>query len=412
MIATLVVLIATLILSLFLQNSLSLKQKLLTIPALSSIFILLYTIIGVKLYWGEDYHFLGYNYAPHINKIYQIINIFLVFLFIGHIATHYYTRTTKNKLMYNTNLIVNYKFLLIYSSTFIAYNIYSLSVGGIPIIHNLLTTLSNSLIPLIGFAVVTRTRYSTILLLSYTLLIVYLGFRYRLILLYIPIILFYFATSKIKPITLVSMTIFCVLVLIMISVVGVTRNYSSGISISEIENMDLSEIITTGLFNDTSTVLVSSAVIDYIEKNEAFAYLKQLVYILAYFIPSSLFKEKIYSPIFNYITPFSGQGDNESGLAVLGFVEYFHTAGYTGLAIFGLVLGIIFSRIHKISFRSAERFSIFSYLSLTVWLMNSFTRGYLPQNSQDLISIILGLYILRKYVIYKFNIKKIQKRFD
>jgi hypothetical protein len=92
----------------------------------------------------------------------------------------------------------------------------------------------------------------------------------------------------------------------------------------------------------------------------------------------------------------TGQSSNESGLAILGFAEYYHTAGYTGVALFSLLFAFFYTKSFRKATLSDSIYCQYAYFSLLAWLVNSFTRGYLPQNTQDLAAILFGLFFIRK----------------
>ena len=175
---------------------------------------------------------------------------------------------------------------------------------------------------------------------------------------------------------------------------GVTREYSTGLTLSRLDSLSIGDVLIHGVFNDTSTALVSGAVIDQIRVSENYAGFAQLYYVFSYFVPSSFFENKEYSPIFSFVSQVTGQYSNQSGAAVLGFVEYYHTAGYFGVALFALVLSITLARLYK-SAVYGDSYEVFFYLVIVTWFINSLTRGYLPQNFQDLISLCIGLRLIK-----------------
>jgi hypothetical protein len=152
------------------------------------------------------------------------------------------------------------------------------------------------------------------------------------------------------------------------------------------------------VFSDTSTVLVSGAVIEKIDKSGLFAYFMQVKYVVEYFFPSSFFEGKEYSPILTHIAATVGPKGEEVGAAVLGVVEYYHTAGNFGVIVIGGALGYILGCLNNNRRKVQSLYSIVVYFVLIGWLFNSFTRGYLPQNIQDLISLLLGLWALKRVV--------------
>ncbi len=92
----------------------------------------------------------------------------------------------------------------------------------------------------------------------------------------------------------------------------------------------------------------------------------------------------------------TGQINNESGAAILGFAEYYHTAGYFGVVLFAFIFALVLSKYFRRMVVSNSKYEHFCYFVLITWFINSLTRGYFPQNMQDLVSVLIALYIIRK----------------
>lgn len=369
------------------------KWVLVSPPILMNMFIIGYTVIGVRLYYDGAYYFLGSDFEPYLNDLYLIISLFNVIFVAAFILG---VKASKNRRPEKSEPKITSSFLVLYATPLFAYAALRLSLffeSGSALL-NLLMIFFNSLIPIIGYALLKSIRFSKAFLVGFVLLAIFFGFRYRIVLLLLPIALYFFIQnpqsfrSKIILLASVFGGIF------LIAIVGVTREYSTGLTLSRLESLSIGDVLVQGVFNDTSTALVSGAVIDQIRVNESYSGFEQLYYILVYFIPSSFVDNKEYSPIFSFVARVTGQYSNESGAAVLGFVEYFHTAGYLGVVLFALVFSVVFARLYKNAVFGAK-YEIFFYFVIVAWFINSLTRGYLPQNSQDLMSLWLGLKLIR-----------------
>ncbi|WP_193188199.1 O-antigen polymerase, partial [Vibrio navarrensis] len=251
------------------------------------------------------------------------------------------------------------------------------------------------LLVVVGYALVTRVKYSKVLIVFLSLLIIYMGFRYRLIFLLLPIIFFYFIYNRMNMSSIIKYSITVFGGVFIIATVGVARKYSSGLQVEKLEGLSFYDVLIKGIFNDTSTVIVSGAFIDWLDETSNFAYFSQISYIFNYFIPNAIYPDKQYSPIFSHLSYVTNQLYNESGSAVLGFAEYYHTAGYIGVFIFSILFSIVYVRLFKRAVISGGVYNNYVYFVLVTWLINSFTRGYLPQNIQDLVSVIIGLSMIK-----------------
>jgi len=362
-------------------------------PVLMNLFILGYTVIGVHLYYDGVYYFLGSDFEPYLKYLYFVINIFnVIFVGVFLLSLKMWRVSRRTNFEYK----VTSSFLVVYATPLFAYAALRLSLLSElsnPLL-NLVMIFFNSLIPIIGYAFLRSVRFSRYFLVGFVLLAIIFGFRYRIVLLLLPIGLYYFIQrfQSLKSRVILFSSIFGAVLLI--AIVGVTREYSTGLELSKLDGLSVIDILIHGVFNDTSTALVSGAVIDQIRVSGRFVGFEQFYYILAYFVPSSIWENKEYSPIFSYVAQVTGQYANESGAAVLGFVEYYHTAGYFGVVIFAIGLSVVLSRLYKAAAYGTS-YDVFFYLVIAAWFINSLTRGYFPQNFQDLASLYLGLKLIK-----------------
>jgi hypothetical protein len=379
----------------------SFKYNLISPLTLTSVFIVLYMIIGFELFWQGSYFFLGINFSDDLDKVYKVTTVFVSIFFI--LFSIFFRLYRKRRFYYDYQCTR----APVYSLVFVVacYSVMAINGFKIPVLHNFILLFFNAAIVVVSYSFITGMRGSSFLLFLFTILISYIGFRYRLIYLFLPILFSFFIFKKINFTKFAKYSLLIFLGILAVSIVGITRSYSSGLQLGNLSGMEVGQIIVKGVFNDTSTMLTSGALIDWLETTENFAYFEQISYVLNYFIPSALYPDKNYSPIFSYISTITGQESNEAGAAVLGFAEYYHTAGYYGVVLFALIYSLWLAFYFKKIINSSSKFEHFTYFILVTWLLNSFTRGYLPQNIQDLVSIIIGLYFIRRMSIgYKYQV--------
>lgn len=360
------------------------------------VFYVLYVVVGFNAYWQGDFYFLGVDFSKSVPKIYLASAVFLA-AFSLFFVFFFRVKGVGSKLHPCVDYSLKYRRFLAFSVTSLFYAYMSVVGFKIPVLHNLLMLIFNSALVVCSYAFIAKVRYSKVVLLAFVFMILYMGFRYRLIFLLLPILFFLFANVKVNVLSAARYSLMFVLSVAVVAVVGVTRKYSEGLQLERLEGMSPVEILIKGVFNDTSTVMTSGAIIDWLSVSGKFAYFDQVWYVLSYFVPSSIYPDKAYSPIFSYVSLLTGQATNESGAAVLGVAEYYHTAGYLGVIFFSLLIALLLAHFYKTAVWSRGKYLQFSYFVILTWFVNSMTRGYLPQNVNDLVSIVFGLYLVKKF---------------
>ncbi len=358
------------------------------------VFVIIYCYIGFELYWKGSYWYLGKNYEDGL-QITSIILIlfFLIFAFTEFI-TYFLIKINVPKNILFTNRITFLSFLNIY--TFIVLAIFIIFLphsNGIGILNFLF----NSLIPIIVFGVLNKDKKFYIYFLAFLFISFYIGFRFRLVLIFIPIMLYIFISQKFFSKKILNLLILFVLSVTLVAFLGFFRRYNFYLDIENYMNFSFFEMIILGVFNDTSTVLVTGKFIEKFNEIGTFAHFNQLKYIFDYLLPSFILEEKKYSPVLSYI--YTLVGSDEAGSAILGIGEYYHTGGIIGLVFFAIVYSFFLTYFYKKYLRFNINFYLISYLMYLTWFINSFTRGYIPQNIADLISITLGLYFVKISII-------------
>lgn len=359
------------------------------------VFVILYMILGFEAYWKGRYSFIGFDFSSSLSLLYNVTAVFEAFFFMFFVFFYYYFKS-KEKSHSSIDYQLKPVFVFVFVCLMIFYGVLTVSGIRLPGLHNLLMIFFNASLVVVSYAYISKVKGSLFLLLSLSLLIIYMGFRYRLVFLFLPIILYLFIFYKLSAYRVLKYSIVLFCSIFLVALVGVSRKYSGGLQLEALEGMSFIDILVKGIFNDTSTVLTSSALIKWLDETERFAYLNQVWYVLNYFIPNELYPDKEYSPIFKYLSILTGQLNNESGAAILGFAEYYHTAGYYGVILFSLIFSVVLSRFFRKMIVSSSKYEHFQYFILLTWFVNSLTRGYFPQNVQDLISIVIGFYIIKR----------------
>jgi oligosaccharide repeat unit polymerase len=352
--------------------------------------------VGFNAYWMGDYYFLDVDFAGSFEKIFTVVSVFSAVFTLSFIL-FYYIRFFGDRIVSDIGYELNERYVLLYFSVLMFYALLSLYGISLAMFHNFIALFFNSLLVVVGYSFVVKMKFSRILLLILAAVVIYMGFRYRLIFLLLPIIFSIFILKKMTFVRFLMYVVGVVSAVSVVAIVGVARKYSSGLQVEKLEGYNFFDVIIKGIFNDTSTVFVSGAFIEWLDESRKFAYFDQVMYVVNYFIPRQIYADKVYSPIFEHLSNVTYQPNNESGAAVLAFAEYYHTAGYAGVCLFALFFSLIFAKLFKRTMVVTSVYYHYVYFVLSAWLINSFTRGYFPQNSQDLISILIGLGVIKVF---------------
>ena len=252
-----------------------------------------------------------------------------------------------------------------------------------------------------------RTKF--IFYLSITVgLFINLGFRYRLLLIFLPLILIYFFYKKIKP----DLTISLALILSAILFFGffqIARDYGMGISFEKFQNRmkvtktDKStlEYVFQSAFFDTNVFHTSAAIIHKTPQDYNYVGIKPIINAITLPIPRQLWPAKpsgqyikgIYKKIYEgYLW--------EVGAANLGFAEYYLAGGWIALIAINFFIGLFFKKIwYEFLKNFNDPIAQIRYALYMSFMYILFTRGYLLQ----LIYIYFSIFIPFYFFSYIWN---------
>lgn len=358
-------------------------------------FFLLYMVVGFNAYWKGEFYFLGVDFSGSLSAIYYASSVFF-FVFFCLFLFFFRLKGVGSQTRPLFDFYPKYKIFVLFSLFFLFYVYISVHGFGIPVVHNLVMVFFNSALVVCAYSFIVKVKFSRVILVLFVIAVLFMGFRYRLIFLFLPILFYHFANRSIGLSNGVKYGLAFFAAVSVLAVVGVTRRYSEGLDLQKLEGLGPMDVLIKGIFNDTSTVLASGALIDWLGSTGSFAYFKQFAYVVNYFIPSSIYPEKLYSPVFSYVSMLTGQTSNESGVAILGVAEFYHTAGYFGILIFSFLTAFLLAHFYKRAIFSRGSYPQFVYFMIVTWFVNSLTRGYLPQNISDFLAILFGFYIIKK----------------
>ncbi len=210
-----------------------------------------------------------------------------------------------------------------------------------------------------------------------------LGFRYRLVLIIIPTILVWLMSKKKKP-SLLFISFFLSLFLILNGLIGLGRLYSQGISveriINRIDNQD--SPIWDSVFEESSVFLTTSALIEQTPEITPYIGPEPVINTLLFPIPRQLIKFKPTGKYQEEAVKIIYGDIPGSGAAFLCFGEYFLMGGWTTIVLISFLMGCVLKKIWAwfISHHN-DPFAQCIYALISTFLYIWLSRGYMAQSA-------------------------------
>ena len=238
------------------------------------------------------------------------------------------------------------------------------------------------------------------------------GFRWRVFMLFFPIILIYFFYKKTKP-KIISLISFILSALLILGFIQAARSYGYGLSINNFEkSQGTSGIFTRSSINKIfkasffdSNIFNSSAGIIHVSYTESnYTGFAAVINALATPIPRKLWPGK---PSGEYITKLYKKVYTgylwEVGSASFGFAEYFISGGWIALIALNFLLGYLYKRLWIWFFYNFyDPLAQITYASNLGFLFIIYTRGYLLQLVFLYLTIFTPLILLSYFWNKKF----------
>jgi hypothetical protein len=206
-----------------------------------------------------------------------------------------------------------------------------------------------------------------------------LGFRYRIILLVIPMLLLWYLHRRRRP----SLVFLAFVLSALISISGLivlTRSYGAGLNLSAVEDTSSSELFSAG-FGDSAVFLSSSGVIDQAPSVIPFVGPEPFLATLRMPIPRQFLPDKHSSNYFlDSLATLYGGKIFADGAFFLNYAEYYLVAGWPSLVFLSVVFGLLLRRLWNwFVVRKDEPFAQAIYTLVSAYLFMVVSRGYLPQ---------------------------------
>jgi len=206
-----------------------------------------------------------------------------------------------------------------------------------------------------------------------------LGFRYRLVLLAIPLLLLWFVAQRKRP-SVAVLAVFVAGFITLNGLIGLTRSYGRGLNLTVIEGQTTGDLFNAG-FGESAVFFTTSGVIEQAPSRSPLVGAAPLVATLLFPIPRTIFPDK---PDASYTsdatTLLYGGAKFASGSAFLCYAEYYLIAGWPSLIALSALLGWLLRRLWNwFLIRQNEPFAQAIYLLTASYLYVVVSRGYMPQ---------------------------------
>ena len=257
----------------------------------------------------------------------------------------------------------------------------------------------NLLIPgiLVQFAVWLRQRKHLLVFVGWLLvaLLIFLSesFRYRILLLVVPLLLLWMFYNKQRP-KLIFLLIFMISFVGLNGIIGLSRTSIRGLDLTRLSNENPVSIFNSS-FEEAGIFFTTSAVIKIVPQEAPFVGIKPLITAIAQPVPRSLFQIKPSGQYSTFIRELI-YNSKISFTAYLNYAEYYIIGGWASLFLISLALGMLLRRLWTwFLWRQYEPLAQTVYLLNSTYLYVVVSRGYLPQ-----VVMLYGLTILPLIFIY------------
>ena len=257
----------------------------------------------------------------------------------------------------------------------------------------------NFLIPgiLIQFTVWLRDRKQLLSLILWSCLAVsiYLSeaFRYRILLLFIPMILLWLFYAKKRP-KIVALVIFMLAFVGVNGIIGLSRTNIRGLDLSRTASYSPLEVFVSS-FEEAGVFFTTSAVINAVPSKAPYAYFAPIVATISQPIPRALYPQKPKAEYSSSIREFIYSSPT-SFTAYLNYAEYYLVWGWATVVLFSLLLGILIRRLWSWFLQHQhEPLPQAIYLLNATFLYVVVSRGYLAQ-----VVVLYGFTVLPAYIIF------------
>jgi hypothetical protein len=206
-----------------------------------------------------------------------------------------------------------------------------------------------------------------------------IGFRYRIVLAAVPLLLLWYLARQKRP-NLVVVTLSAAGLLFMAGFIGLTRKYGSGLDLAAVDGLNNAEILQAG-YHEAHVFLTTSGMMAITPKINPFVGAQPLISTAQFPIPSAFLPTKesnaylLRSTETLFNSPTLGTGS-----AILCYGEWFLMAGWPSLIGMSVLLGWLLRCLWKWFLRrDHEPLAQCCYVIAVTYLYVVVSRGYMPQ---------------------------------
>ncbi|MGH9878062.1 MAG: hypothetical protein ACRD5H_10525, partial [Nitrososphaerales archaeon] len=262
---------------------------------------------------------------------------------------------------------------------------------------------SDLFIPVLLYSVAKKrfSKFNLIFISLFTTYAISVGFRYKLVLLYFPLILLLLgenvgALKKLKRRTYAVVTGCAVLVLF--SLMTLTRKKFSGLDFSALEGVSLN-LILYGLFAESNIIFGLLGILSEFLNKSNFIYLQPIIDSVLELVPRFFLPDRITGAYL--VTGAAGLVTDQamkSGTAYPYFGEFLsmggHAAGVIGVIVYASLYRR-YAKLNKLAGLAKQEYMIIGAGILAVFFgYYNFSRGYLPQSVKGFIFVVMPYYYL------------------
>jgi hypothetical protein len=207
-----------------------------------------------------------------------------------------------------------------------------------------------------------------------------LGFRFRLVLLAVPMLLIWYLVRQKRP-SPVAVALMLAGLIFMAGFMEFTRSYGRGLDLSAVEERTTVEIFEKGLDSGESQVfLTTSGMMAITPKIYSYVGLQPLFSVLQFPIPKAWWPEKDTAGYLNRgLETLFNSPSGGLGAALLCYGEWFLMAGWPSLILMSVLLGWLLRCLWNwLVIRQREPLALTLYALTVSYLYLLVSRGYLP----------------------------------
>lgn len=204
------------------------------------------------------------------------------------------------------------------------------------------------------------------------------GFRWRLVVLLLGLVMSYYLIKK-TNVNILILSIIAFVLIPLLGLIGLTRQYGSGLNITKSKQYQNEEIFLAG-FYETSTFFDTGMLINYVPSKFDYIGWDPLVQSLVFPIPRAIWPSKPSGEYIKIYERMYGNGDLGKGVAVLNYGEYYLAFGWIGVLLGFVLLGWGYRKLwnwYVVNQNNPVATVLYSVSASFMYVVIS--RGYLPQ---------------------------------